>query len=384
MARLKKIRQVHLNLFEKGRVKSLFLQAVLLAAGTSVLLPQLVQADPCPTCPKRGPGLDPYSTGNSYNPLAAPSLQGGTNTTTLQAGTGSTTLQVGTEQTLLQTGTTGTLLQANVQRDSNPVSILFLIDSSNSMREKIPGTAGDKDPKMEAAKKVLQEAISRIPNDVSLGLRVFGNSFRGDFSDCQQSTLLVPIQKNNRRAIIEAARGMMPYGLTPLTYALMQAEQDLRYIQGQKTVILISDGAETCGGDPCAYIDRLSRIGVKMKIDIVGLGLRKDKGAQEQLNCIAQKSGGKYYDANSSGELIDSITNSVKQAISGKVIIRLDSPKILDGVPADFALPGDKPASVKPVSPIKPETEETKTQLKMDKKPDEKLPGKRIPLDENP
>lgn len=365
-------------------MKSLFLQAVLLAAGTSVLLPQLVQADPCPTCPKRGPGLDPYSTGNSYNPLAAPSLQGGTNTTTLQAGTGSTTLQVGTEQTLLQTGTTGTLLQANVERDSNPVSILFLIDSSNSMREKIPGTAGDKDPKMEAAKKVLQEAISRIPNDVSLGLRVFGNSFRGDFSDCQQSTLLVPIQKNNRRAIIEAARGMMPYGLTPLTYALMQAEQDLRYIQGQKTVILISDGAETCGGDPCAYIDRLSRIGVKMKIDIVGLGLRKDKGAQEQLNCIAQKSGGKYYDANSSGELIDSITNSVKQAISGKVIIRLDSPKILDGVPADFALPGDKPASVKPVSPIKPETEETKTQLKMDKKPDEKLPGKRIPLDENP
>lgn len=360
------------------------MNALSLALVLFVSLCAVANADPCPGCAKKGPGLDPYSSGNSYNPLSAPALQGGTNSTTLQAGTGSTTLQVGTESTLLQTGTTGTLLQANVERDSNPVSILFLIDSSNSMREKIPGTAGDKDPKMEAAKKVLQEAISRIPNDVSLGLRVFGNSFRGDYSDCQQSTLLVPIQKNNRRAIIEAARGMMPYGLTPLTYALMQAENDLRYVQGQKTVILISDGAETCGGDPCAYIDRLSRIGVKMRIDIVGLGLRKDKSAQEQLNCIAQKSGGKYYDANSSGELINSITNSVKQAISGKVITRLDSPKILDGVPADLALPGDKPATIKQVAPIKPETEETKTELKVDKKPEDKLPPKRIPLDENP
>lgn len=323
-------------------------------------------ADPCVNCPKKGPGLDPYSSGSSYNPLNSPPLQGGT---------GSTMLQVGTESTLLQGGTQGTLLQANVERESSPISILFLVDSSHSMKEKIPSGSGEKDTnKMEAAKRVLQDAISRIPTDVSLGLRVFGNGFRNDFTDCQQSTLLVPIQKNNRRSIIEAARQMAPYGLTPLTYGLMQAEQDLRYLQGQKTLILISDGAETCGGDPCAYIDRLSRIGVKMKIDIVGLGLKRDKGAQEQLNCIAQKSGGKYYDANTAAELINSITNSVKQAISGKVITRLDNPKQLNNTtPADLLIPGLDKVPEKPLEP-RPES----------KSPAEKVTNSKPALDEKP
>ena len=331
----------------KFKTDSLRPLAILLALLAGFNLAAL--ADPCVNCPKKGPGLDPYSNGkDSYNPAGMISP--------LQGGTGSTTLQIGTESTLLQGGTQGTLLQANVERESAPVSILFLIDSSHSMKEKIPSGDGDKDSKMEAAKRVLQEACARIPNDISVGLRVFGNGFRGDFTDCQQSTLLVPIQKNNRRSIIESARAMAPYGLTPLTYGLMQAEQDLRYLQGQKTVILISDGAETCGGDPCAYIDRLAKIGVRMKIDIVGVGLKRDKGAQEQLNCIAQKSGGKYYDANTSAELINSITNSVRQAISGKVITRLDSPKQLHNVtPADLAIPGlttnDKPA----IAPTKPE-----------------------------
>ncbi|MBX9690685.1 MAG: VWA domain-containing protein, partial [Candidatus Obscuribacterales bacterium] len=298
---------------------------------------------------------------DDYNPLGRtapvgsenPTLKSGTDSTLLQSGTGSTLLQLGTESTLLQGGTQGALLQAAVEREGAPANILFLIDSSQSMKEKISvGSEGGKEPKMEAAKRVLQEALSRIPAEINLGLRVFGNGFRGDYSDCQQSSLLVPIGKSNRRAIIEAARSMAPYGLTPLTYGLMQAEQDLRYCVGPKTLILISDGAETCGGDPCAYIDRLSRIGVKMKVDIVGLGLKRDKQAQDQLNCIAQKSGGKYYDANTSAELVNSITNSVKQAISGKVLTKVSSPAIKDVIPADLSplLPGNSKSTDLPKS----------------------------------
>lgn len=318
-------------------------------------------AKPCVGCKNKGTGLDPYGDPQqqqgTYNPLGNTPLQGGANSTTLQGGTqstllqggaGNTTLQVGTEQTTLQGGLQGTLLQANVEREGAPANILFLVDSSQSMKEKISvGTDAGKEPKMEAAKRVLQEAISKIPGDINLGLRVFGNGFTGFDSDCQQSALLVPIGKNNRRAIIESARGMLPFGLTPLTYALMQAENDLRYVHGPKTVILISDGAETCGGDPCAYIERLTRIGVKMRVDIVGLGLKRDHDAQNQLNCIAQKSGGKYYDANTSADLINGITDSVKQAISGKVLTRVTSPKITDTIPADLAplIKPDTPAN---------------------------------------
>jgi len=335
MATENKLNQVH---FKKRSLS--FVAALLVAFLGAMAGMDSVSAKPCVNCGKNQPGLDPYSTGGTYNPM------GVAGQTPLQAGTGSTLLQVGTESTLLQGGTQGQLLQANVEREGSPSNILFLIDSSQSMREKISG--GDdnakKEPKMEAAKKVLQEALSRIPNEVNLGLRVFGNGFRGDFTDCQQSTLLVPIGKNNRHAIIEAVRTMAPYGLTPLTYALMQAENDMKYCVGPKTLILISDGAETCGGDPCAYIDKLSRIGVKMKIDIVGLGLRRDHEAKDQLNCIAQKSGGNYYDANTSADLVNSITNSVRHAISGKVLTKVGVPILNDTVPPEESTTPATPA----------------------------------------
>jgi Mg-chelatase subunit ChlD len=339
------------NVFLRAPGLLVFLFALLWVSTAQMM----ADAKPCVNCNKKNQQLDPYSQDNNYDP--AQSIGGNTGNV-LQGGTGNTTLQVGTESTLLQTGTTGALLQAGVEREGAPANVLFLIDSSQSMKEKIKVGAADagrsEEKKMEAAKKVLEQALSRIPNEVNLGLRVFGNGFRGDFTDCQQSTLLVPIGKNNRRAIIESVRNMAPYGLTPLTYALMQAEADLRYCNGPKTVILISDGAETCGGDPCAYIDRLSRIGVKMKVDIVGLGLRRDKDAQEQLNCIAQKSGGKYYNADTSADLVDSITNSVKSAISGKVLTKITTPAMNDKgkIPADFAMPKDPnklPADLAPI-----------------------------------
>lgn len=298
-----------------------------------------VQAKPCPGCHKNQQaqalpgGYDPVQ---QLVPADARTLTGGTDSTTLRTGTDSTTLQVGTESTTLQVGAQGALLQAGVERAGGPVNILFLVDASHSMIEKIPTGDGNKEERMDAAKRVLQATIANLPGDINVGLRVFGQGFSNDpYADCQQSALLVPIAKNNRRAVIEKVRTLRAHGLTPLTYALTQAEHDLRYCNGPKTVILISDGAETCGGDPCAYIDRLAQLGIKIKVDIVGLGLKRDREAKEQLGCIARASGGNYYDANTAADLVNSISNSVKQAISGKVLTKMKTPSS-EILPADL------------------------------------------------
>lgn len=242
----------------------------------------------------------------------------------LQTGTQSTTLTTGTAATMIQSGTQSNLLQGNVGRDAGPVNILFLIDASFSMKEKLGGG----DQKMDAAKMVMQQAMSRIPSDVNVGLRVFGQLFNNDpMFDCRQTALLVPCGQGNRRSIIERVRKLHPYGLTPLEYALRQAaESDLAGLEGPKTLILITDGADTCGGDPCAFIRQLPRMGIKLKVDIVGLNLRRDPTARNQLNCISQASGGKYYDANTAAQLIDSISNSVNAAVSGRVITKPGQP----------------------------------------------------------
>jgi Mg-chelatase subunit ChlD len=258
-------------------------------------------------------------------------LQGGAGNTTLQAGTGNTTLQAGTGNTTIQAGTGSSLLQTGVEREAGPTNILFIVDGSRSMLEPL----GRDTQKMDAAKQVLQNAISRIPSDINLGLRVFGQGYQGGNpsmfgggfgtaeSECRNSALWVPLGRGNRRTIIEKVRQIKPYGMTPLAFAIEQAAtSDFRTANGSKVIILITDGADTCGGNPCKIIEQLPLYGIKIKVDVVGLSLKREPAARNQLNCIAEKSGGKYYDANTAADLIESVSQSVSKAIEGRIIVK--------------------------------------------------------------
>jgi hypothetical protein len=297
--------------------------------------------DPCPDCAKHfgdDPNLLPKQTSTSTDAPANNSLWGGTSNTTLQTGTQSTMLRSGTEGVMLQTGTQGLLLQGGTEHTKEETNIEILIDCSQSMKENLPGMDSTKEPKMEAAKRVLEQTMQTIPADVNVGLRVFGQSFRNDpYTDCQQTALLVPIGVHNRRAMVDKIRTMRPFGLTPLTYALREAGNDLAQFGGKKQLILISDGAETCGLNPCDMIRALTASGINMKVDIVGLGLKNDPAAKIQLNCIAKQSGGQFYDSNTAAELVDNlrkITAEAKGTISGKVLTKVK------GVDLQQSLPG--------------------------------------------
>ncbi len=243
----------------------------------------------------------------------------------------------------IRSGTSDSLIQANVQQEAGPVNIMFLLDASYSMKDKLGGS----EKKINAAKEVLETALARIPNDVNVGIRVFGQGFSGvPEIDCRQTALLVPLGTHNRNSIIQRVRTIEPFGLTPLEFALrLTAEEDFRSAQGPKTIILISDGADTCGGNPCAFIRLLPAYGIRIKCDIVGLALHNDPKSRAQLNCVAEASGGKYYDANTASELIDSVSRSVDKAISGRVVPR-------GGAPESGAAPGTE----SPQTPQIPQT----------------------------
>ena len=284
-------------------------------------------AEPCVDCLKHTgtePGLLPKTTTTVSDP-SSNSLWGGNSSAPLRTGTQSTLLQTGAENTTLRSGTENTMLQGGTERNTETTNIEIVIDCSQSMKEGLGGMLSKAEPKMEAAKRVLEETMATIPPDVNVGLRVFGQSFNNDpFLDCQQTALLVPIGTHNRRAMVERIRQIRPFGLTPLTYAIREAASDLEQMGGRKQIILISDGAETCGQDPCRLVHMLTERGFNMKIDIVGLGLRGDREAKLQLNCIANQSGGKFYDSNTSAELVDNLRKITSESkISGKVLTKM-------------------------------------------------------------
>ncbi len=94
----------------------------------------------------------------------------------------------------------------------------------------------------------------------------------------------------------------MPQGYTPISYALQQAANDLTSEEATvHTVVLVSDGKETCPGDPCAVARSLAEADTKLVIHTIGAGV--DNGTREQLACIAKAARGLYQDAANTAEL---------------------------------------------------------------------------------
>jgi hypothetical protein len=257
------------------------------------------------------------ATGNLLNGSSnSTSLQVGTQSTMLQTGSESTVLQMGTKSTSLNVGTQSTLLQANVEHKSLPVSVLILLDVSQTMKYGMDGEMFSKlEPKIDVARRVLRETVGVVPPHVKLGLRTFGGGVsHNDEIDCHQSALLVPIGEGNHNSIIRIADATKPAGLTPLAYALSQAPDDFQDIHGIRRIVLISDGMDSCNGDPCVFVRRLSQLGYKMKIDVVGIGPKHDP-ARKGLDCVSKISGGKTYEADTAAELAKSMKESLADAV---------------------------------------------------------------------
>ncbi|MFH0702228.1 MAG: VWA domain-containing protein [bacterium] len=196
--------------------------------------------------------------------------------------------------------------------------ILIILDSSYSMTEKING-----ERKIDIARKAINEVLRKLPQNVWVGLRVYGHSssFFG-INDCKASELKVPIGPNNQYLISNELLKIKPVGWTPISYSIRQAvEHDFNGLAGKKRIILVSDGMETCDGSPCDYAVSLVRNKIDLKIDVIGFDL-SDYTVINQLKCTALATKGKFYTANTSAELSDSLSKSlsVSKEVEGKIL----------------------------------------------------------------
>lgn len=98
-------------------------------------------------------------------------------------------------------------------------------------------------------------------------------------------------------------------GKTPLTEAVRQAAGVLRSTEEKATVILITDGIETCEADPCALGAELEASGVDFTAHVVGFGLTAEEGAT--VACLAANTGGTYIEAKDAGSLVEALKTTV-------------------------------------------------------------------------
>jgi Ca-activated chloride channel family protein len=181
---------------------------------------------------------------------------------------------------------------------------IIVMDASGSMWGQIAGKT-----KIEIARETLSSVLTTIPADLELGLIAYGHREKGVCSDIEE---IVAPGAGTQSAISGAVAKLNPKGKTPLTDAVRRAAESLKYTEDKATVILVTDGIETCNADPCAVAAELEKAGVDFTAHVVGFGLKEGEGAQ--VACIAENTGGTFLEAKDAAELSDALTKTVAAA----------------------------------------------------------------------
>ncbi len=188
--------------------------------------------------------------------------------------------------------------------------ILFIFDDSYSMY-----APWNSNIKIEVAKKIMGEfldSLKTIPN-LELALRCYGHqTFIKPTRDCKDTKLEIPFASANSNAlkIKQRIQKLEPLGTTPIAYSLGESAADFTPCSNcRNIIILITDGIEECGGNPCEVSAALQKKGIFLRPFVIGVGL--DVKFADVFGCM-----GKFYDVSNEANFKDVLNLVLTEAIS--------------------------------------------------------------------
>ena len=181
-------------------------------------------------------------------------------------------------------------------------NIMLVLDASGSMWGQIAGKT-----KVEIARATVADVLGTWKADNAIGLVAYGHRRKGDCSDIETLIEPGPLDKT---AFLSTVNNLNAKGMTPLSAAVKHAAGVLKSTERKATVILVSDGEETCNLDPCAVGAELEKSGVDFTAHVIGFDVTDPKH-QAQLRCLAENTGGRYFNARNADELGAAIEGAV-------------------------------------------------------------------------
>lgn len=175
---------------------------------------------------------------------------------------------------------------------------VLVLDASGSMWQPIDGRS-----KVEIARDAVDGMLRDWNPDTALGLIAYGHRRRGDCADIE---VLSAPGAADPASLSNTVRELNALGMTPITAAVRRAAEVLRYTEHKATVILVSDGEETCNTDPCALGKELEAQGIDFTAHVIGFDLPEGP-ARAQLQCLASQTGGRYLEARDANQLNDAL-----------------------------------------------------------------------------
>ncbi|MBD7984235.1 hypothetical protein H9649_06565 [Sporosarcina sp. Sa2YVA2] len=183
---------------------------------------------------------------------------------------------------------------------TQPAKALILLDASSSMLLQADGRL-----KMDTAKIAVKSFAMTVGKESEVSLYVYGHKGTQNKSDkelsCGTIEEVYPLGKYAEKKFNEAVDDVKANGWTPLAEAIKQARLDHENTTDDITVYIVSDGAETCGGDPVAEAKAFSELAKDRHVNVIGFQV--DKEAESQLKAVAEAGNGTYMAADSLEEM---------------------------------------------------------------------------------
>lgn len=205
-----------------------------------------------------------------------------------------------------------------VATDDCAADAMLVFDGSGSMAEM--GFNDINEPRIFEARRAMADAMPDIAAGRRIGLVVYGP---GGADECSGLDVRFAPIPNAAQRVIDAVDALQPSGSTPLTEAVKLAAETLAYRTNPATIVLVTDGKETCDGQPCALATELAGEGADTTVHVIGFKVRGsffswDRQNENDYNqaetvarCLSDQTGGTYSSAETLDQLIDALRKSL-------------------------------------------------------------------------
>jgi hypothetical protein len=186
------------------------------------------------------------------------------------------------------------------------VTVEFVLDGSGSMWGQLYN-----EYKIVIQKNGIEKFLEDAPGEIRFGVRAFG--LPGG-EGCSNTSLLLKPSLNAEQEVLKAAKRMNPTGQAPIIFSLRKGLKDLEGFEGEKVLILIADGGDSCETDMPGAIEKLSLAISTEEIHVIGLDLKSDQ-ERSDLKLLAAKTNGSFSTASNRTKLSRIIHKIVSQAV---------------------------------------------------------------------
>lgn len=165
-------------------------------------------------------------------------------------------------------------------------------------------------PHIATVREALAAVLPAVAPRRDLGLMVYGP---GSGPQCRNIELRLKPGPNSAAAIMGEVNAVVPAGQTPLSAAVRDAAEELHFRDEPAVVVLLTDGEETCGGDPCRLARQLRAEARALTIHVIGFKVTGSTWLAPEIgsSCMADETGGLSITAHDKDELIAALQKTL-------------------------------------------------------------------------